>query len=94
MLANGPWGRGVPDYRSNSIESGGSGLPTLMTFGRPTFADGGGYKLRLRGRVVAGEARWEGHRCAFRLEPPPPGDPLPDMGRITCFASHAQGGTR
>jgi len=42
----------------------------------------------------AGEARWEGHRCAFRLEPPPPGDPLPDMGRITCFAPQRQGGGR
>ena len=33
---------------------------------------------------LAGEAHWENSRCDFRLEPPPAGDPLPDMGTITC----------
>jgi outer membrane usher protein len=33
---------------------------------------------------MAGEARWGDSHCVFRLEPPPPGDPLPDMGTIVC----------
>jgi len=30
------------------------------------------------------EASWTGGHCSFRLEPPPPDDPLPDMGTIQC----------
>ena len=33
---------------------------------------------------VSAEAAWSGGRCLFRLEPPPPDDPLPDMGTIRC----------
>jgi len=33
---------------------------------------------------VAAEANWSGGHCSFRLEPPPPDDPLPDMGTIQC----------
>jgi outer membrane usher protein len=33
---------------------------------------------------VAAEANWSGRHCSFRLEPPPPDDPLPDMGTIQC----------
>lgn len=29
-------------------------------------------------------ATWGEHRCSFRLPPPPPNDPQPDMGTITC----------
>jgi outer membrane usher protein len=36
--------------------------------------------------TLAGEAHWEGTRCVFRLEPPPQGDPLPDMGTVHCLA--------
>jgi outer membrane usher protein len=32
------------------------------------------------------EASWPGGHCGFRLEPPPPDDPLPDMGTIQCRA--------
>jgi outer membrane usher protein len=33
---------------------------------------------------TAGTADWSGGRCAFRLDPPPENDPLPDMGTVTC----------
>jgi outer membrane usher protein len=35
---------------------------------------------------MAAEASWTGGRCHFRLEPPPPDDPLPDMGTVRCHA--------
>jgi outer membrane usher protein len=35
---------------------------------------------------MAAEASWTGGHCQFRLEPPPPDDPLPDMGTIQCHA--------
>lgn len=31
-----------------------------------------------------GVAHWDGMRCRFRVAPPPPGDPLPDMGTVGC----------
>ena len=33
---------------------------------------------------TAAQASWKGGSCSFRLEPPPPDDPLPDMGTIRC----------
>jgi outer membrane usher protein len=33
---------------------------------------------------MAAEANWQGGSCGFRLEPPPPDDPVPDMGTIRC----------
>jgi outer membrane usher protein len=36
---------------------------------------------------MSAEASWTGGRCHFRLEPPPPDDPLPDMGTVQCHAS-------
>ena len=33
---------------------------------------------------LAAEASWTGGHCRFRLEPPPPDDPLPDMGTVPC----------
>jgi outer membrane usher protein len=33
---------------------------------------------------MAAEASWKGGSCSFRLEPPPPDDPVPDMGTIRC----------
>jgi len=35
---------------------------------------------------MAAEASWTGGHCGFRLEPPPPDEPLPDMGTIQCRA--------
>ena len=35
---------------------------------------------------MSAEANWSGGRCHFRLEPPPPDDPLPDMGTVQCHA--------
>jgi outer membrane usher protein len=36
---------------------------------------------------MAAEASWPGGHCTFRLQPPPPDDPLPDMGTIQCRAA-------
>jgi outer membrane usher protein len=36
---------------------------------------------------LAAEASWPGGHCTFRLQPPPPDDPLPDMGTIQCRAA-------
>jgi outer membrane usher protein len=36
---------------------------------------------------LAAEASWPGGHCSFRLDAPPPGDPLPDMGVVTCRAA-------
>ena len=33
---------------------------------------------------MAAEASWLGGSCSFRLEPPPPDDPVPDMGTVRC----------
>jgi outer membrane usher protein len=38
---------------------------------------------------MAAQATWSGGRCHFRLEPPPPDDPLPDMGTVRCHADPA-----
>lgn len=36
---------------------------------------------------LAGEARWPGGRCLFRVPPPPLEDPLPQLGDIACRAA-------
>jgi outer membrane usher protein len=36
---------------------------------------------------MAAEAKWAGGQCHFRLEPPPPDDPQPDMGTVRCHSS-------
>jgi outer membrane usher protein len=33
---------------------------------------------------MSAEASWSGGHCTFRLEPPPPDEPLPDMGTVQC----------
>ena len=33
---------------------------------------------------TAGTAQWSGGSCSFQLDPPPPDDPLPDMGTVIC----------
>jgi outer membrane usher protein len=40
---------------------------------------------------MSAEANWPGGRCGFRLEPPPPDDPLPDMGTIECRSIRGSG---
>jgi outer membrane usher protein len=40
---------------------------------------------------VGGTATWDGGRCVFRLDPPPHGDPLPDMGVVLCRSTKAAG---
>jgi len=35
---------------------------------------------------LSAEASWSGGHCSFRLDPPPPDDPLPDMGTVPCHA--------
>ena len=42
---------------------------------------------------TSAEASWEGGRCVFRLPPPPPDEPLPDMGAIQCRAAKQAGET-
>jgi outer membrane usher protein len=54
---------------------------------------GGDFPVTLEGMTyvtgfdhsLAGEAHWAGKRCVFRLQPPPAGDPLPDMGTVRCL---------
>jgi outer membrane usher protein len=36
---------------------------------------------------LGGEALWDGGRCLFRVDPPPPDDPLPYLGNIACRAA-------
>jgi outer membrane usher protein len=43
---------------------------------------------------MAAEASWTDGRCHFRLEPPPPDDPLPDMGTVRCHAGANTGAAR
>jgi len=43
---------------------------------------------------MAGDASWQGKRCIFRLDAPPPGDPLPDMGTVVCRAATPIGARR
>jgi outer membrane usher protein len=38
---------------------------------------------------MSAEASWTGGHCSFRLEPPPPDDPLPDMGTVVCHENRA-----
>jgi len=38
---------------------------------------------------MSAEANWPGGHCRFRLEPPPPDDPLPDMGTVLCHENRA-----
>ena len=35
-------------------------------------------------------ASWKGGQCHFRVPPPPAGDPLPDVGALTCYAGIRQ----
>lgn len=56
----------------------------------PVVLDGLVYVTGFDHGLVA-EASWPGGHCSFRLDSPPPGDPLPDMGIVTCRADSAGG---
>jgi outer membrane usher protein len=62
--------------------------------------NGGEFHVALRGFTyvdtfdhgTTGEAIWGETRCRFRLAPPPPNDPQPDMGNVVCdLAAFANG---
>jgi outer membrane usher protein len=61
--------------------------------------NGGSFTVALEGLTyvttfdhgAGGTATWDGGRCAFRLDPPPHADPLPDMGVILCRSTKAAG---
>ena len=75
------------------LRDDGSPVPT----GARVAFNGGTYTVALDGLTyvttydhgVGGTASWDGGRCAFRLDPPPHGDPLPDLGTVQCRAARA-----
>jgi outer membrane usher protein len=65
---------------------------TPVPAGAQVHLNGGTFAVALEGLTyvttldhgVGGSAQWGNHRCAFRVEPPPSNDPLPEMGTIVC----------
>jgi len=72
------------------MQSTGRPVPT----GAEVILRGNRFPVALDGLVyvtgldhgMAAVAEWNGGQCVFRIEPPPAGDPLPDMGTIVCRA--------
>jgi outer membrane usher protein len=59
----------------------------------PVALDGRVYVTGLD-RGASATASWAGHKCGFRLDPPPAGnDPQPDMGTILCSEPAAAAAT-
>jgi outer membrane usher protein len=70
------------------IRIDGSPVPSgadviVMSRRFPVALDGLVYVNNLDHGLTA-TAEWNAERCTFRLPPPPPDDPLPDLGNITC----------
>ncbi len=73
-------GQAVP--AGASVEFGGKHFP--VTYDGVTYVTG--YE-----REGEGTAQWGSSRCSFRLGPPPPEDPQPDMGTLSCRTLDTQG---
>jgi outer membrane usher protein len=66
---------GTPVPAGATVHFNGAEFP--VTFDGMTYVTGFDHGM-------AGEARWGHTHCVFQLEPPPRGDPQPDMGTIRC----------
>jgi outer membrane usher protein len=66
---------GSPVPAGASVQLNGGTFPVAM--------EGMTYVTTLD-REAGGTATWTGGRCAFRVDAPPPDDPMPDMGKVTC----------
>jgi outer membrane usher protein len=76
---------------------GGAPVPAgaLMRFGGAEFPvgyDGASYVTGYD-HGMAGSASWSAGQCRFRLDPPPPDDPQPDLGTVTCRPVQAREAT-
>jgi outer membrane usher protein len=61
-----------------------AGAAVEFNGGRYTVAMDGFTYVTTLDHGLAGSASWNGGACAFRVEPPPSDDPLPDMGEVLC----------
>ena len=72
------------------VRAGGAPVPAgaVVQFKGASFPVGLDGRTYLTGydHGLAGEAHWDGGRCLFRVPPPPPDDPLPDLGDVPCRA--------
>ena len=78
------------------VTSDGSPLPTgaVVDFKGENFPIGLDGQAYVTGfdHGFGASASWPGHRCYFRIEPPPSDDPQPDMGTIVCTERSADQG--
>jgi outer membrane usher protein len=66
---------GEPVPAGASVEFNGKRFPVVL--------DGFVYVTNFDHGLSA-VAKWDGGWCRFRIEPPPAGDPMPDMGTLSC----------
>jgi outer membrane usher protein len=75
---------------------------TPLPIGATVNFNGHRYQVVLDGVVyvtnfdhgLSAMAEWPGGRCRFRIPPPPAGEPLPDMGTLTCREAPLQADAR